>query len=203
VSNTGIFTLQGFGNDQSERIPLPDRETMNEAQRVAADAIIAGPRKAVFGPFVPLLQCPGLMERIGKVGESLRFDGRLDERIRELVICFVARETHNQFEWQTHVPLAIKAGSSPETLDAIAVGARPRGISGGDETALDFASELMRRHGVCDATYAAAVGRFGEPGVVELVALIGYFVMVCWVMNVARTPGPKGTETKELSGLPG
>jgi 4-carboxymuconolactone decarboxylase len=25
---------------------------------------------------------------------------------------------------------------------------------------------------------------------VELLTLVGYFAMICWLMNVARTPGP-------------
>ena len=33
------------------------------------------------------------------------------------------------------------------------------------------------------------VAGIGE-AVIELLTLIGYFAMVCWVMNVARTPGP-------------
>jgi 4-carboxymuconolactone decarboxylase len=94
-----LLTAQGFGDTTSERLPIPERIAMSDAQRTAADAIINGPRKAIFGPFVPLLQTPVLMERIGKTGEALRFDGTLAERIRELVICLVARETGNQFEW--------------------------------------------------------------------------------------------------------
>ena len=41
---------------------------------------------------------------------------------------------------------------------------------------------------MCDATYAEALALLGEQGGVELASLIGYFVMICWVMNVARTP---------------
>ena len=73
-SSTAIAAPQGFTADTAERLPLPARDAMTEAQRTAADAIIAGPRKAVFGPFIPLLHCPGLMERIGKTGEALRFE---------------------------------------------------------------------------------------------------------------------------------
>jgi 4-carboxymuconolactone decarboxylase len=40
---------------------------------------------------------------------------------------------------------------------------------------------------VTDATYPRAVLAFGEADIVELSTLIGYFAMVCWVMNVART----------------
>jgi 4-carboxymuconolactone decarboxylase len=194
---------QGHGLSRSERLPVPARDAMSEAQRDAADAIINGPRKAIFGPFVPLLQTPLLMERIGKTGEALRFDGLLPDRIRELAICVVARETGNQFEWQTHAPLAVRAGVAQDAIDALAAGRRPRGLAADDECAVDFVSELMRRHGVSDATYAEAISRFGEPGTVELTALVGYFAMVCWIMNVARTPGPAGSTTPGLSAFPG
>ena len=41
-------------NDSSEdRMPPIPRERMTEAQRAAADELIAGPRKAVKGPFIP------------------------------------------------------------------------------------------------------------------------------------------------------
>lgn len=195
-------TPQGFGFSTSERLPIPEREVMSDAQRAAADSIINGPRKAIFGPFVPLLQTPALMERIGKTGETLRFAGTLPENIRELVICVVARETGNQFEWQTHAPLAVKAGLPQEAIDTLAVGRRPRGLSVSETCAVDFVSELMLRHGVSDATYDEAISCFGQPGTVELTALVGYFVMVCWIMNVARTPGPSGSTTPGLTAFP-
>lgn len=51
-------TPQGFALGAAERLIVPARDSLSEAQRHAADAIVAGPRKAIFGPFVPLLQCP-------------------------------------------------------------------------------------------------------------------------------------------------
>lgn len=196
-------TRQGFGPDGAERLPIPPRESLSEAQRAAADAIVNGPRKAIFGPFVPLLRTPALMEHIGKTGETLRFHGTLPDAIRELVICVVARETANQFEWQTHAPLAIKAGVPEAAIADLAAGRRPHGLEAGAACAAQFAEELMRRHGVSDASYAEAVASVGEAGTVELTALVGYFTMVCWVMNVARTPGPAGAQTPGLGAFPG
>ena len=179
---------QGFSHPGAERMPLMAQEAMSPPQREAADALVAGPRKAVFGPFIPLLRSPELMSRIGKVGEYLRFESMLDARIRELVMCRVARQVSNQFEWLMHAPLALQAGVLQSTLDAIAGGRQPRGMAADEATALDFTSELLLHHGSSDATYAEAVASLGEQGVVELASLVGYFVMVCWVMNVARTP---------------
>src|SRR5215471_14839996 len=84
--------------------------------------------------------------------------------------------------------------------------ARSTSHSGGLESeqacVVDFVKELMSRHGVCDQTYVEVVSHLGEAGVVELTALVGYFVMVCWIMNVARTPGAVGSNIPALLPFP-
>lgn len=81
-SNTTV--TQGFAAGAEDRLPMMAHDAMTPAQRAAADELIAGPRKAVIGPFIPLLRSPELMSRIGKVGEYLRFESGLNARIREL-----------------------------------------------------------------------------------------------------------------------
>ena len=193
---------QGFFPSTADRMPLMPREAMSPAQREAADAIIAGPRKAVFGPFIPLLRSPQLMGRVGDVGAYLRFESTLGARIRELAICAAARHTANQFEWLMHAPLAQAAGVAQSTIAAIAEGRQPRGMADDEAAALDQAIEVLRQHGCSDATYDASLKIFGEQGVVELVSLVGYFVMVCWVMNVARTPAQDKPGFLPLSAFP-
>jgi 4-carboxymuconolactone decarboxylase len=195
-------TKQGFAHDASERLPMPPASSMNDAQRAAAQALIDGPRKGVYGPFLPLLRSPQLLERVAKMGEYLRFESVLDARIRELATCAVARHTSNQFEWMMHAPLAAKAGVAQATIDAIHAGARPKNLPRDEEAALDFTRELMTTHGVSDGAYADALACFGEQGVVELASLAGYFAMVCWVMNVARTPAQAGAAAHPLAAFP-
>ena len=179
---------QGHTHPWAERLPMPAADAMTHAQRAAAQALIDGPRKAVFGPFVPLLQSPVLMERIGSLGEYLRFDSALDARVRELVTCAVARHVGNQFEWVLHATAAVKAGVNAEAIEALRLGRRAQPLAPDEQLALDFALELLQHHGVSEPTYAAAEARFGKAMVVELSALVGYFTMVCWIMNVAHTP---------------
>lgn len=182
---------QGSATPWQERMPLPPRETMSEEQRAAAQALIDGPRKGVFGPFLPLMRSPQLLDRVAKMGEYLRFGSTLDARIRELATCVVARHTHNQFEWQMHAPLAVQAGVSAQAVELLRQGARPTPLAADEQLGVDFSLELLHTHGCSDPTYAAARERFGEQGVVELASLVGYFAMVCWVMNVAHTPAQK------------
>jgi 4-carboxymuconolactone decarboxylase len=193
---------QGHGVPWSERLPMPAAEAMSDAQRAAAQALIDGPRKAVFGPFVPLLQSPVLMERVGSVGEYLRFDSGIEPGVRELVTCAVARHTGNQFEWALHSAAAVQAGVSADAIEALRLGRRPRPLADDEQLALDFTSELIQQHGVSEPTYAAALARFGARGVVELTALAGYFAMVCWIMNVAHTPAAGGAAQPGLGAFP-
>lgn len=180
---------QGSTQPWRERMPLPPMEAMTPEQKAAAQALMDGPRKGVYGPFLPLMRSPVLLDRVARVGEYLRFESVLDARIRELVTAAAARHVGNQFEWHMHAPLAVKAGVDAGAIDALRQGARPAtGLKEDEALALDFALELLRTNGSSEPTYERAVRSFGENGVVELTTLIGYFVMVNWLMNVAHTP---------------
>ncbi|MCB1963959.1 MAG: carboxymuconolactone decarboxylase family protein [Rhodocyclaceae bacterium] len=181
---------QGFEAPADERLPMLDMAEMTDAQREAAQGMIDGPRKAVIGPFIPLLRSPTLMARVGAVGETLRFGSVLPREVSEWVIAIVARHTGNQFEWAMHAPLAVEAGVAAASIDALAAGQRPAALSAEAALAYDYTHAIIARHGVDDAMYTEACRQWGEQGVVELTAMIGYFMTVCWVMNVARTPAP-------------
>jgi 4-carboxymuconolactone decarboxylase len=193
---------QGSGQPWRERLPLPPREAMDARQRETADALIAGPRKGVYGPFVAMLRSPVLLDRVAKLGEYLRFESVLGAAVREFAICIAARHVGNQFEWVMHAPLATAAGVSAQAIESLRQGARPKGLTGELEIVLDFAQELLHTHGASEPTYASALAQFGEAGVVELTTLVGYFVMVSWVMNVAHTPAVDGGKAAPLPPLP-
>ena len=171
-----------------DRMPPIPRERMTEAQRAAADELIAGPRKGVKGPFVPLLRSPELMARLQKVGEYLRFGSALPPRLSEFATLLVARQWTQAFEWGVHVPLAIAAGTDPQTIDALREGRRPQTMSAEEALVFDFVAELDAARGVSDERYAAAVAALGEHGVLDLLGLVGYFTTISMVLNVARTP---------------
>jgi 4-carboxymuconolactone decarboxylase len=63
----------------------------------------------------------------------------------------------------------------------------------GDEAALyDTLVEILRTQSVSDATWARALAAFKERGVIDLLALAGYYSTLAMVMNAARTPLPPG-----------
>jgi 4-carboxymuconolactone decarboxylase len=171
-----------------QRMPPLPAEKMTDAQRKAAEDLIAGARKGVQGPFVPLLRSPELMDRLQKVGEYLRFQSSLEQRTSELIMLVVSREWTQHFEWFVHVPLGRKAGISEDTIAAIADGRRPSEMSEDEEVAYDFCEELLRNKGVSETSYRRAVVEFGESGVIDMIAVAGYFTTVSMIMNVAHSP---------------
>lgn len=185
-----------------DRMPPLAREQMDEAQRAAADELIAGPRKAVKGPFIPMLRSPLLMQRLQKVGEYLRFDSALPTRLNEFATLIVARAWSQQFEWIVHAQAAAKAGTSAASIAALREGRRPTDMSDDEALVHDLVTELLAQRGWCDASYARAVARFGERGVVDLAALVGYFATVCGVLNIAHTPPELAEGVAPLPGLP-
>jgi 4-carboxymuconolactone decarboxylase len=185
-----------------ERMPALSTESMDEAQREAAQELIDGPRGAVFGPFIPLLRSPELMSRLQKVGEYIRFHSALETRINEFVMLIVSRQWTQQFEWRMHYPLALKAGVAKEVLVALGEGRRPAGMREDEQIAYDLCEELARTHGVSDFTYQQAVAQFGERGVIDMLGLVGYFSTVSMIMNVARTPPMSSPDLPPLAAYP-
>jgi 4-carboxymuconolactone decarboxylase len=175
-----------------DRMPPIPMEKMTEAQKKAAEELVAGPRGALGGPFVPLLRSPEFMSRLQKMGEYLRFENSLGRKLTEFVILLTARQWTQQYEYDAHVPLALKAGVKPEFVAAIGEGRRPAGMAADEEVAYDFCTELRQNQSVSDASFARAVSRFGEQGVIDMVGLTGYYSMLAMIMNVARTPMPEG-----------
>ena len=63
----------------------------------------------------------------------------------------------------------------------------------------DFVSELQNNKRVSDATFAKVEQRFGKAGVVDLVAICGYYTLLAMELNTARYGLPKdGTPLPRL-----
>ena len=175
-----------------ERLPPRPPEQMTSRQREVAAAISGGPRGGLRGPFQAWLRSPEVADRFQRVGEYVRFGSSIPPALNELAILVTAREWTAQFEWYAHHALAMKAGLPPAIADAIARGERPEGMDADQRAVYDFSTELHRERSVSDAAYAAVVERFGERGVVDLIAACGYYVAVAMTLNVSRVPLPDG-----------
>ena len=185
-----IFVLTAMGSSLlgQDRMPAIPTEKMSDAQRQAVDEFEAGRGSPPFGPFIPLLRSPEVMLRTKALGDYLRFKSILPAKLRELAILATAREWSQQFEWNLHAPIALKAGLSPDLVKSLAQGVHPVGMTEDEGIVYEFCVELHRRKTVKDAIYNKARAKLGEQGVIELVSLNGYYTFLAMVLNVARTP---------------
>ncbi len=171
--------------------PLSPAE-MTDAQHNAYDAIVSGPRGGARGPFNALLRSPDLADRVQRVGEYVRFKSSLPAHLNELAILVVARYWTAQYEWYAHRELALKAGLDARIADELGQGKRPSNMKDDEAAVHDFCKELHENKSVSDATYARALEKFGERGVIDLIGASGYYTIVSMILNVDRHPLPEG-----------
>jgi 4-carboxymuconolactone decarboxylase len=174
------------------RFPPLDFDAMTPAQREVAEAISSGPRGGLRGPFQAWLRSPALADRLQKVGEYLRFSSAVPRRLNELAILITARAWDAQYEWFAHHRLALEAGLDPAVAADIAEGRPPGGMKPDEAVVYDFCSELRATKTVSDKTLAAALDLLGEAGVVDLIAVSGYYDIVSMTLNVAEVALPDG-----------
>ncbi len=175
-----------------DRMPPIAADKLTEAQKKAIEEFRTARSAEISGPFVPLLRSPEVLGRARAMGDYLRYRSALPPRLSEFVILITARAWTQNYEWNAHEPLARQAGLQVAVIKAIADGRRPDNMADDEEILFSFCDELRRNQSVSDATYARAVTKFGEQGVIDTVGLVGYYTMIAMVLNTARTPLPGG-----------
>ena len=184
------LSLNSSAEAQNRMPPIP-ADKLTEAQKKAAAEFEAA-RGTLSGPWAVILRSPDMVNRARGLSDYLRFNSSLPARLSEFVILITAREWTQQYEWNAHHALAMKGGLSPEIAKAVAEGRRPEKMADDESALYDFCIELHRNRSVSDATYARALAKFGEQGLVDAIGLSGWYTLVAMVLNTARTPLPSG-----------
>lgn len=193
--STGValaFVVVGPAALAQERLGRIPAEQLTDAQKQAMAEFKAARGADPSGPFVPLLRSPEVMNRARAMGDYLRFKSTLPPQLSEFLIILTAREWTQNYEWDAHARLALDAGVKSDTVNAIAAGRRPDAMTDDETLLYELATELHHHKSVTDETYARAVKRFGEQGVIDAVGITGYYTLLAMVLNTARTPLPAG-----------
>jgi 4-carboxymuconolactone decarboxylase len=177
------------------RLTNVTREQLKPEDQKFYDSI-AGSRGSVRGPYGVLLHSPDLAARVAHTGSYVRFDLDVPESLKETVIIATAREIKNQYEFAAHARLARQAGVSENTIQAIARGTAPQGLSGDEEKLVRYVHELLRNHKISDATFNAVKDRFGMRKTLELTALIGHYLLVGQILTAFEVDLPEGVKAE-------
>lgn len=166
------------------RISLPPEEEMTDEQKVVRDEAVAGIRGKVPAPMIAWIRNPELARRAQRLGELLRYQTMLEPSLSELAILVVGRHWTSHLEWTAHKREGLKAGIDPQVIADIAARREPNLPDDRAQVVYDFTRELLRAGRVSRAMYDRANGILTERGVVELVAIIGYYCMAGLTLNV-------------------
>lgn len=158
--------------------------TMDDAQRVVLKDILAGPRGNLDGPFLAWIHSPELANHAQRLGAFCRYGTRLELRLTELAILFTAAWWQSQAEWQIHEPIARSAGVGDAVIAALQQQTEPPFTQEDERLVYRLGKTLYETRRIDDALYAQAIEAFGEPAVVELVGVFGYYALVAMTLNV-------------------
>lgn len=181
------------------RLPYLGREALDDRGRALWDELVEtrGPgvvnaEGGLSGPFNAFVTSSKIGGLLLDLGHALRFDTSIDRRLLELAIITVGAHWRSEFEWWAHSRMARDYGVADEVIDAIANGIAPEFENEADR-AVHAAAAQLGIDGRLDAdTYAAAHAVLGNVGLVELVALCGYYTLVCFTLNAFDVPLPSG-----------
>lgn len=181
-----------------QRLAPIDAANLTEHQQQVYDRIAGGPRGGVRGPFAVLLHSPGVADPVQALGAHLRYGGVLPGRLRELAILTTARHWTAHYEWHAHALIAAKEGLDPAIIEAIAARRAPEFSTPEEATVYAFCRDVLDHGRAGDAAYAEALGVFGAEGVVELVAVAGYYSLISMILNTFDVTPPDGAGPPSL-----
>jgi 4-carboxymuconolactone decarboxylase len=163
-------------------IPTP----LDRRQQAIFERIKAGPRGRVRGPLALWLYSPDLAERAQSLGEFLRFGSVFAPRLSELIILIVARHFDCDYEWAVHAPIAERQGLSPEVVRRIAAREEPEFEMPEEATLYRFVRQCLATNRVDSHAFEHFLTAFGERGVVEATAIMGYYALGAYLLNAVE-----------------
>jgi 4-carboxymuconolactone decarboxylase len=202
---TATFALPLAAGAQ-ERYPALNPDQLKPEQKAYVESLQKPPRNNTTAlknpPFRVYMRSPELAGKLEAVSDYVRWGTGLEPRLTELAIMITARQWSSQWIWRGHYRAAVRGGLDPSVGADIAAGKRPEKTKEDETILYNYATEMYRDKAVSDATYAAAVKQFGEKGLVDLVATMGYYDTVAMTLITAKAVAPKEDDVPQLAALP-
>ncbi len=138
--------------------------------------------------FAMMGHSPGALQAVASVGEHVRFHSALDEVLREMIICTVSQEVGNLYEWCHHIhrmPDDMREAVGTPAAEELPSPAGP---------ALKFARLTATHQPVDDELIGELRASLGEPGLVDLTVMVGYYQLIGTFCTTLQVPIEDGLE---------
>jgi len=137
--------------------------------------------------YTTLARHPELAERMLPMGRQLR-GGRLPLRERETLILRTGWNCGSEYEFAQHRRMSLAGGMSVEDIKRIQSGPGTGGWDPFEEQLCQAADELHENAWISDETWHALATRYDDESLMEVVALVGYYHLVCFLLNSLGVP---------------
>jgi 4-carboxymuconolactone decarboxylase len=189
-----------------ERYPALNPDQLSAEQKAYVENLQKPPRNNTTAlknpPFKVYMRSPELANKLEAVSDYVRWGTGLQPRLTELAIMITARQWSSQWIWRGHYRAAVRGGLDPSVGADIATGKHPEKMKEDETILYNYATEMYRDKAVSDATYGAAVKQFGEKGLIDLIATMGYYDTVAMTLITAKAVAPKEEDVPQLAALP-
>ena len=145
----------------------------------------------LIGPFNPYLYSPGITPGFLQWLQADSKHSSLNKRVHEVVILSVGAVWRSPFELYAHSAVARKVGVPEAAIQALADGRSSDELSAEEQVAHRFARQLTAERKVDADLYREAETMFGRTGLVDMVYLIGIYLLTCALLNAFEIPAPK------------
>jgi 4-carboxymuconolactone decarboxylase len=191
-----------YAAGKEPRFPQLRMEQLNDKQKPLGEQIMKVSSVGLGGPYNPMLRSPVFGQKMFDLLYYLRWQTSVPLKLNEFAILIIGRQWRSQVEWFAHVPLAIKAGLSPDIIAELKANKQPSNMQPDELVVYDFVTELTTAHVVSDETFSRAKQLLGEQQIVDLTAVAGTYVTVAMILAMSEESVPPGKELPFKLGEP-
>ena len=140
----------------------------------------------ILNLFKVMAHCPEVGVNFLRLGNAILFKGVVPPNLRELAILRVGNIYQAKDEFTQHIPIALRTGLKQEQIDDLSHWESSRKFNQQERSVLRYTDEVTKNIRVKDDTFAAVRSFLSEEGIVELTTTIGYYGMVCRILEALQ-----------------
>jgi 4-carboxymuconolactone decarboxylase len=153
--------------DSRNRLPLVNRENLDERGRKVYDDAVAASESGVPQGVAAI--------RLHGSGVNVRWASPLGRQLSELTIVTTARELDQPYEWSLHEMEAVSVGLAPVAIDVVRYNKPLAGIGDKEAAIIQLDREIVGKHKLSSETYARALKLLGENNLVDIISLMAQY----------------------------
>jgi len=170
---------------------IPYIEEQEHPELAPLIARIRAERGKLIDLYKILLHSPAVMEGWLGFFTAIRQKAKLGGRYRELAILRVAILNGAEYEYQAHLPFALKEGTSAEQIEALKAWQLSPLFDAAERAVLAYTDAMTKEIQVADALFAEVQKHFDARELVELTATIAGYNLVSRFLEAMQVHPPR------------